>query len=139
MKNFQEAVNTPMIKKSSYDKKIKISAQHINMSASKVRRVIDEIRGRSCEETLLILKSKFMPYRACYLIFKLIYSAVSSNNIHLNKVDLFISKAEVNKSTIGKRFRPRARGRSYMIKKPRCHITIELKEKSKSLFDQSSI
>nr|YP_010294540.1 ribosomal protein L22 [Xyris indica]ULQ68362.1 ribosomal protein L22 [Xyris indica]ULQ68442.1 ribosomal protein L22 [Xyris indica]ULQ68679.1 ribosomal protein L22 [Xyris indica] len=139
MTNFQKAVNTPMIKKSSYDKKIKISAQHIHMSASKVRRVIDQIRGRSYEETLLILGLKFMPYRACYLILKLIYSAVSSNNMNFNEVDLFISKAEVNKSTIVKKFRPRARGRSYMIKRPTCHITIELREKSKSLLDQSII
>ncbi|MFS8016629.1 50S ribosomal protein L22 [Helianthus anomalus] len=43
------------------------------MSAHKARRVIDQIRGRSYKETLMILE--LMPYRACYPIFKLVYSA----------------------------------------------------------------
>ena len=38
--------------------------QHICMSAHKARRIIDQIRGRSYEETLMILE--LMPYRACY-------------------------------------------------------------------------
>ncbi|KAJ6766520.1 CHLOROPLAST 50S RIBOSOMAL PROTEIN L22-RELATED, partial [Salix purpurea] len=32
--------------------------------AHKTRRIIDQIRGRSYEETLMILE--LMPYRACY-------------------------------------------------------------------------
>ncbi|KAJ6368239.1 hypothetical protein OIU78_000760, partial [Salix suchowensis] len=36
----------------------------ICMSADKARRIIDQIRGRSYEETLMILE--LMPYRACY-------------------------------------------------------------------------
>ncbi|KAK9662104.1 hypothetical protein RND81_O061900 [Saponaria officinalis] len=60
------------------------------MSAHKARRVIDQIRGRSYEETLMILE--LMPYRACYPIFKLIYSAASnaSHNKGFNKADLII-------------------------------------------------
>nr|YP_010293772.1 ribosomal protein L22 [Juncus grisebachii]ULQ66909.1 ribosomal protein L22 [Juncus grisebachii] len=57
----------------------------------------------------------------------------------LNEVDSYISKAEVNRSTIVKKFRPRAKGHSYPIKRTMCHITIVLKEKSKSLLDQSKI
>ena len=62
-------------------KKVEVSAlgQHICMSAHKARRVIDQIRGRSYEETLMILE--LMPYRACYPIFKLVYSA-AANGIH---------------------------------------------------------
>nr|QBC72233.1 ribosomal protein L22 [Limeum africanum] len=100
------------------------------MSADKARRVMDQIRGRSYEETLMILE--LMPYRACYPIFKLVYSAAAnaSHNIGLNKAKLIISKAEVNKGTTMKKLKPRARGRSYMIKRPTCHITIALKDKS---------
>nr|YP_010946099.1 ribosomal protein L22 [Cerastium alpinum]YP_010946182.1 ribosomal protein L22 [Cerastium arcticum]YP_010946266.1 ribosomal protein L22 [Cerastium nigrescens]QBC73381.1 ribosomal protein L22 [Cerastium arvense]QUG09845.1 ribosomal protein L22 [Pseudocerastium stellarioides]WGN99336.1 ribosomal protein L22 [Cerastium alpinum]WGN99419.1 ribosomal protein L22 [Cerastium arcticum]WGN99503.1 ribosomal protein L22 [Cerastium nigrescens] len=102
--------------------------QYISMSAHKARRVIDQIRGRSYEETLMILE--LMPYRACYPIFKLIYSAASNagHNKGFNKADLIIFKAEVNKGTTMKKLKPQARGRSYMIKRPTCHITIVLKD-----------
>nr|YP_009557429.1 ribosomal protein L22 [Kewa sp. GY-2019]QBC72140.1 ribosomal protein L22 [Kewa sp. GY-2019] len=104
--------------------------QYIPMSADKARRVIDQIRGRSYLETLMILG--FMPYRACYPILKLISSAAAngSHNQGFNKVRLIISKAEVNKGTTMKKLKPRARGRSYPIKRPTCHITIVLRDKS---------
>nr|QYH46847.1 ribosomal protein L22 [Ottelia sp. cam_u3]QYH46932.1 ribosomal protein L22 [Ottelia sp. cam_u1] len=110
---------------------VKVLARHIHMSVFKARRVIDQIRGRSYEETLMILE--LMPYRASYPILKLVYSAAAnaSHNMGLNEADLFISKAEVNGGPIVKRLRPRARGRSYPIKRPTCHITIVLKDKSK--------
>ena len=100
----------------------------IYMSAHKARRIIDQIRGRSYEETLMILE--LMPYRACYPIFKLVYSAAAnaSHNMGFNEADLIISKAEVNEGPTMKRLKPRARGRSYPIKRPTCHITIVLKD-----------
>nr|YP_009642982.1 ribosomal protein L22 [Fraxinus lanuginosa]AUT84354.1 ribosomal protein L22 [Fraxinus ornus]QBS51797.1 ribosomal protein L22 [Fraxinus lanuginosa]QCC72076.1 ribosomal protein L22 [Fraxinus sieboldiana]QCD16313.1 ribosomal protein L22 [Fraxinus ornus] len=102
--------------------------RHISLSADKARRVIDQIRGRSYEETLMILE--LMPYRACYPIFKLVYSAAAnaSYNIGSNEANLVISKAEVNEGTTVKKFKPRARGRSYPIKRPTCHITIGVKD-----------
>nr|YP_008576512.1 ribosomal protein L22 [Eucalyptus cladocalyx]AGC57836.1 ribosomal protein L22 [Eucalyptus cladocalyx] len=105
-------------------------SQHISMSAHKARRVIDQIRGRSYEETLMILE--LMPYRACYPIFKLVYSAAAnaSHNMGFNEASLVISKAEVNEGTTMKKLKPRARGRSYAIKRPTCHIRIVLKDKS---------
>nr|YP_010034285.1 ribosomal protein L22 [Syzygium nervosum]QOW83819.1 ribosomal protein L22 [Syzygium nervosum]WVH37200.1 ribosomal protein L22 [Syzygium cinereum] len=104
--------------------------QHISMSAHKARRVIDQIRGRSYEETLMILE--LMPYRACYPIFKLVYSAAAnaSHNMDFNEASLVISKAEVNEGTTMKKLKPRARGRSYAIKRPTCHIRIVLKDTS---------
>nr|AWH03307.1 ribosomal protein L22 [Asclepias linaria] len=119
-----------MLKKKKTEKKKEVYAlgQHISMSADKARRVIDQIRGRSYEETLMILE--LMPYRACYPIFKLVYSAAAnaSYNMGSNEVNLVISKAEVNKGTTIKKFKPRARGRSYPIKKPTCHITIVMED-----------
>nr|YP_009633896.1 ribosomal protein L22 [Schrebera swietenioides]QBS48803.1 ribosomal protein L22 [Schrebera swietenioides]QBS54264.1 ribosomal protein L22 [Schrebera swietenioides] len=102
--------------------------RHISLSADKARRVIDQIRGRSYEETLMILE--LMPYRACYPIFKMVYSAAAnaSYNMGSNEANLVISKAEVNEGTIVKKFKPRARGRSYPIKRPTCHITIGVKD-----------
>nr|YP_009670366.1 ribosomal protein L22 [Vochysia acuminata]QCW95685.1 ribosomal protein L22 [Vochysia acuminata] len=104
--------------------------QDISMSAHKARRVIDQIRGRSYEETLMILE--LMPYRACYPIFKLVYSAAAnaSYNMGFNEASLVISKAEVNEGTTIKKLKPRARGRSYPIKRTTCHIRIVLKDTS---------
>nr|YP_010164541.1 ribosomal protein L22 [Phalaenopsis wilsonii]QRM91304.1 ribosomal protein L22 [Phalaenopsis wilsonii]UDY72378.1 ribosomal protein L22 [Phalaenopsis wilsonii]WDD57700.1 ribosomal protein L22 [Phalaenopsis wilsonii]WKY96328.1 ribosomal protein L22 [Phalaenopsis wilsonii] len=123
-----------MIKNENREAKVlaqNICTQNICMSVFKARRVIDQIRGRSYEEALMILE--LMPYRASYPILKLVYSAAAnaSHNMGLNEVDLFISKAEVNRGTIVKKLKPRARGRSYLIKKTTCYIKIFLKEKYK--------
>nr|YP_009259826.1 ribosomal protein L22 [Leitneria floridana]ANC29227.1 ribosomal protein L22 [Leitneria floridana] len=111
-------------------KKVRVSAlgQHICMSAHKARRVIDQIRGRFYEESLMILE--LMPYRACYPILKLVYSAAANgiHNLGFNEASLVIIKAEVNEGTASKRLKPRARGRNYLIKRPTCHITIVLRE-----------
>nr|UDP56809.1 ribosomal protein L22 [Paratrophis banksii] len=103
-------------------------AQYISMSAHKARRVIDQIRGRSYAETLIILE--LMPYRACYPILKLVYSAAANanHNMRFNEASLIISKAEVNEGNTVKKLKPRARGRGYPIKRPTCHITIVLKD-----------
>nr|YP_009435884.1 ribosomal protein L22 [Monopsis flava]ATG25973.1 ribosomal protein L22 [Monopsis flava] len=111
--------------------------QHISMSVHKARRVIDQIRGRSYEETLMLLQ--LMPYRACYPIFKLVNSAAANASYILgsNERNLFISKAEVNGGTIKKRLKLRARGHSYPIKKPTCHITIVMKDISISEYEET--
>lgn len=97
------------------------------MSADKARRVIDTIRGRPYEETLMILE--LMPYRACETILKIVFSAGAnaSNNLGLSKSSLVISKAEVNEGRTMKRTRPRAQGRANQILKRTCHITITVK------------
>ncbi|YP_009942969.1 ribosomal protein L22 (chloroplast) [Tasmannia lanceolata] len=123
-------------KKKSSSTEVQALAQHICMSAHKARRVIDQIRGRSYEETLMLLE--LMPYRASYPILKLVYSAAAnaSHNKGFNEADLVISQAEVNGGTIIKKLKPRARGRSYPIKRPTCHINIVLKDQSKTKTEQ---
>nr|YP_009572188.1 ribosomal protein L22 [Paphiopedilum delenatii]QBI38477.1 ribosomal protein L22 [Paphiopedilum delenatii]WAO27750.1 ribosomal protein L22 [Paphiopedilum delenatii] len=120
-----------MIKNENSDREAKVLAQHIYvcMSVFKARRVIDQIRGRSYEETLMILE--LMPCRASYPILQLVYSAAAnaSHNMGLNEAYLFISKAEVNGGAIVKKLRTRARGRNCLIKKTTCYIKIVLKEK----------
>jgi len=110
------------IKKSN--KKMEASNKHIRMSPDKVRRVVNQIRGRSYEQALMILE--FMPYRACNPILKLLSSAAANanHNFGLNKSDLFINIIQVNKGSFLKRLQPRAQGRGYPIHKPTCHITI---------------
>jgi len=97
------------------------------MSADKARRVIDTIRGRSYDETLVILE--LMPYRACEPIINIVISAGANatNNLGLSESSLVISKAEVNEGRTMKRTRPRAQGRANRILKRTCHIAITVK------------
>nr|YP_010287377.1 ribosomal protein L22 [Salvia substolonifera]UKT61651.1 ribosomal protein L22 [Salvia substolonifera] len=107
---------------------VRALGRHISVSADKARRVIDQIRGRSYEETLMILE--LMPYKACYPIFKLVYSAAANASYTMGSAEdnLIIIKAEVNEGTVVKKLKPRARGRSYALKKATCHITIVVKD-----------
>lgn len=102
----------------------KAIARYIRMSPFKVRRVLDQIRGLSYREALIILE--FMPYRACEPIIKVLRSAVANaeHNQGLNPTDLYISKAFADGGPTLKRYRPRAQGRAYQIRKRTCHITV---------------
>lgn len=102
----------------------KAIARYIRMSPSKVRRVLDQIRGRSYREALIILE--FMPYQACEPITKVLRSAVANaeHNQGLDPTALYISKAFADGGPTLKRYRPRAQGRAYQIRKRTCHITV---------------
>lgn len=109
---------------------VTIMVKNLRMSAFKMRRVIDPIRGRSYEEAVILLE--FMPYRSCPLILQVISSAVATANSNYgwSKANLFISEIKVDEGSFFKRLRPRAQGRSSSIHKPTCHLTITLKNKS---------
>lgn len=102
----------------------KAIARYIRMSPFKVRRVLDQIRGRSYREALIILE--FMPYRACEPVLKVLRSAVANaeHNLGLDRTQLVITQAYADMGPSLKRFRPRAQGRAYQIRKPTCHITV---------------
>ncbi|MGY6529847.1 MAG: 50S ribosomal protein L22 [Cyanobacterium sp.] len=103
---------------------VKAIARYIRMSPSKVRRVLDQIRGRSYREALIILE--FMPYRACEPIIKVLRSAVANaeHNQGLDPTTLVVSSAYADGGPTLKRYRPRAQGRAYQIRKRTCHITV---------------
>ena len=110
------------------EKKIaKATSKDIRMSPNKVRRVLDQIRGRSYQEALMILE--FMPYRACGPIYQVLNSAAANayNNLQLDKQNLYIQTIYANQGPTLRRFRPRAQGRGYPIRKPTAHITVILK------------
>lgn len=107
--------------------RIEASAKYIHTSPHKVRRVIDQIRGRSYEQALMRLE--FMPYRACEPVLTLLSSVVANanHNFGINKSNLFIDMIRVDGGSLLKRFQPRARGRAFPIHKPTCHITIVMR------------
>ncbi|MFB2933991.1 50S ribosomal protein L22 [Aerosakkonemataceae cyanobacterium BLCC-F154] len=104
------------------------TARYIRMSPYKVRRVLDQIRGRSYREALIILE--FMPYKACEPVLKVLRSAVANaeHNAGLDPTKLIVSTAFADGGPSLKRFRPRAQGRAYQIRKPTCHITVAVAE-----------
>jgi large subunit ribosomal protein L22 len=102
----------------------KAVGRYIRISPRKVRRVLNQIRGKSYQQALMLLE--FMPYKACGPIWQVIYSAAANaeHNLNLKKENLFISEAFADQGPVLKRFRPRAQGRGYRIRKPTCHINI---------------
>ena len=104
------------------------SAKYIRTSTHKSRRVLKQIQGKNYSEARLMLE--FMPYRVCKVIIKILESALSNisqkANNEINKQELIIKEAFVNKGPVLKRFQPRAQGRAFPIRKPTCHITIKL-------------
>ena len=100
--------------------------KYIRGSASKVRRVLDQIRGKSYREALIMLE--FMPYRSTDPITKVLRSAVANaeHNFGMEPSSLFISTATADNGPVMKRYRPRAQGRAFSIKKQTCHISISV-------------
>lgn len=105
-------------------RKVEISsfARYIRMSPFKIRRILNQIRGRSCNEALLILK--FMPHKACPIISKTILSAISNAKANYGLVEdsFIIVEARVDSGPVLKRFCPHAQGRAFPIKKRISHI-----------------
>jgi len=109
------------------EQSVKAIAKYIRMSPNKVRRILDQIRGRSYQEALMILQ--FIPYRAAGPIWQVLYSAAANaqNNYDLDKRKLYISEVYADEGPKLKRIRPRAQGRAFAILKPTCHITVVMK------------
>jgi len=64
---------------------VKTVAKYIRMSPYKVRRVLDQVRGRSYQESLMILE--FLPYNAVGPIWQVVHSAAANakHNYGLDK------------------------------------------------------
>ena len=107
---------------------VKGVAKYIRMSPHKVRRVLNQVRGRSYQEALMILE--FLPYDACGPVWQIVHSVAANakNNFDLDKKKLIIDQVYADEGPKIKRIRPRAQGRAYQILKPTCHITIIVKE-----------
>ena len=105
--------------------------RHIRVTPQKARRVVDLVRGKNAQEALAILK--FAPQAASEPVYKLVESAIANARVkadkdgeYLDEQDLYVSNAYVDEGTTLKRFRPRAQGRAFQIKKRTSHITVVL-------------
>ncbi len=105
--------------------------RHIRVTPQKARRVVALIKGKQAQEALAILK--FAPQSASEPIYKLVASAIANAAVkadrageYLDEQDLYVQNAYVDEGTTLKRFRPRAQGRAFQIKKRTSHITVVL-------------
>lgn len=105
--------------------------RYLRIAPRKVRLVADLIRGKSVKEAETLLS--FQTKRAARPLLKLLKSALANakNNLKMNTDNLYISKITVDEGPKFKRWRPRARGRAYMIQKKTSHITLVLDDQLK--------
>jgi large subunit ribosomal protein L22 len=99
-------------------------AKYVGISASKARRVINLVRGKSVEEALDILR--WAPQSASEPVAKVIASAAANaqNNSGLDPRSLVVVTVYADEGPTAKRIRPRAQGRAFRIRKRTSHITV---------------
>ena len=94
------------------------------MSPTKVRQVVDLIRGHHVEDARRILK--FTQRGACAPVAKVLDSAIANaeHNRGLDREELIVARAWVDEGPTLRRFRPRALGRATRVSKRTCHVSI---------------
>jgi large subunit ribosomal protein L22 len=100
------------------------TARFVRVTPMKARRVVDLVRGRPVADALTTLR--FAPQAASEDVYKVVASAAANaqNNNQLDPQTLWVSEAFVDEGPTLKRFRPRAQGRAYRIRKRTSHITV---------------
>ncbi len=111
------------IKKTS---EVKAYARGIHMSPRKVRLVASLLKNMPVEEALNNLT--FMTKKAALPIRKLVDSGVANakHNFQIDLDRLFVKSVTVDGGQVMKRFRPRAQGRAFPIRRRTSHINLVL-------------
>jgi large subunit ribosomal protein L22 len=99
------------------------------MSPTKVRRVVDLVRGMDVTEALDVLK--FAPQAASEPVYKVLASATANaaEVEGLRAEELFVSAAFVDEGMTLRRIRARAKGSASRILKRGSHITVVVEPK----------
>jgi large subunit ribosomal protein L22 len=100
------------------------SANYTRMSAYKVRYMLDLIRGKHVDEARRIIQ--FTPRGPSHELGKILNAAVANaeHELHVPPDSLFVARCWADEGPTLKRWRPRALGRAYRIRKRTSHITI---------------
>ena len=100
------------------------------MSPTKVRRVVDLVRGMPVTDALTVLQ--FAPQAASEPVYKVVASASANAAAteDLRADELYISQAFVDEGMTLRRIRPRAKGSASRILKRASHITVVVEPKS---------
>jgi len=107
--------------------KAKLSFARIG--CQKARLVADVVRGKDVNEAIKSLT--FMRQKGAVLIKKLIESAVANaeNKKVIDVDNLYVKSIWVDMGPSMKRYRPRAQGRAFEVRKKISHINVVLDEK----------
>jgi large subunit ribosomal protein L22 len=111
------------------DRRPRAIAKNLGVSPSKVRIVLNLIRGKDYALALAMLKN--MPNVGAEYAVKVLESAGANaeNNLGMNKANLYVAECYADGAATLKRFQPVSKGRAHSIKKRTSHITIILDEK----------
>ena len=106
-------------------------ARQIGTPATKVRQLIDLIRGKPVEEALSLLR--FSPRPVAKVIEKTLRSAIANavNQDEDNPIDaeeLYVGTIFADEGRDLKRIRPRARGATDRIRKRYSHLTVIVRD-----------
>jgi len=107
-------------------------ARQVRMSPTKVRRVVDLVRGMDVTDALNTCE--FAPQAAAEPVYKVIASAAANaeQTDNLRRGDLYVSQAFVDEGVTMRRIRPRAKGSASRILKRSSHITVVVEPRSQS-------
>jgi large subunit ribosomal protein L22 len=107
----------------------KAKARFVRVTPQKARRVVDLIRGRQAPQAIAVLE--FAPQSASEPVLKVVNSAIANAWVKAEAASepfderlLVVQEAYVDEGPTLKRFRPRAQGRAYRIRKRTSHITV---------------
>jgi large subunit ribosomal protein L22 len=108
---------------------VKASLKYARVGAQKARLVADVVRGKNVNQAVKVLT--FMNKKTAGMIKKLIESAVANaDNKKVFDIDkLYVKSISVDQGPVMKRFRPRAQGRAFGVRKKTSHINVVLGEK----------
>lgn len=114
------------LRKQNKDTRPYATVKYVRMSPSKVRIVLDNVRGQSAENAVAILANSTQS--AAEVCLKLLNSAIANaeNNKGLNRQDLVVAECYACPGPTLKRINIRARGRADRLLKRTSHITIVL-------------
>ena len=109
---------------------VRAVSKYVRISPQKVRKVVDDIKGKPVESGLQ--KLKFMPQKAANILEKIIRSAVANadQNADIDVDMLVIRNITADQGPSLKRWKARARGRGTRVLKRTSHITVILAEET---------
>jgi large subunit ribosomal protein L22 len=102
----------------------KAVTKFVRIAPTKVRPVMDLVRGKPVDRALSILR--YLPQKAAREIALTIKSAAANaeNNFDMSPADLIVKTIYADEGPAFKRIMPRARGRADRIRKRTTHITV---------------
>ena len=109
---------------------VRAVSKYVRISPQKVRKVVDDIKGKPVESG--IQKLKFMPQKAANILEKIIRSAVANADQNADiAIDLLVIRnITADQGPTLKRWKARARGRGTRVLKRTSHITVTLAEEN---------